>query len=98
MRVISAKTIKDFYKNKKYRNSEQSLAAWIYEVKKEEWRLPHDIKDKYRSVSILNDNRVVFNIKGNQRLVVKVNYSLKIIFIRFVGMHEEYNKINAEKI
>jgi len=53
---------------------------------------------KYRSASILNDNRVVFNIKGNQyRLVVKVNDSFKVIFIRFVGTYEEYNKIKAEK-
>lgn len=99
MRIISIKTIKDFWENKKYKDSEQALKSWYHEVKKEKWNSPHDIKKKYKSASILNDRRVVFNIKGNQyRLIVIINYILEIVFIRFIGTHEEYNKINANKI
>jgi mRNA interferase HigB len=58
-----------------------------------------EIKDKYRNASILKNNRVVFNICGNKyRLIVKINYEVQIVFIRFVGTHKEYDKINAEEI
>ena len=58
-----------------------------------------DIKDHYRSADFLNDNRVVFNIKGNHyRLVVKVHYNAKVVFVRFIGTHKEYEKINAEEV
>ena len=99
MRIISIKTIKDFWESGKYRDSEQSLKSWYHEVKKERWRSPNDIKLKYRSASILNNNRAVFNIKGNQyRLVVAINYHFRIIFIRFIGTHKEYDKIDAKTI
>jgi mRNA interferase HigB len=99
MRIISIKTIKDFWESKRYKDSEQSLRAWYHEVKKEKWKTSHDIKKKYKSASILSNERVVFNIKGNQyRLIVAVNYILQIVFIRFIGTHEEYNKINAKEI
>ena len=99
MRIISGKTIKDFWEDKRYKESEQSLRAWYHEVKKEKWQTSHDIKKKYKSASLLSNNRVVFNIKGNQyRLIVAINYDFQIVFIRFIGTHEEYNKINANKI
>ena len=99
MRIISVKTIKDFWGNDKYRDAEQPLKAWHHEAKQAKWKSPNEIKFKYRSASILNNNRVVFNIKGNQyRLVVAVNYNFQIIFIRFIGTHKEYDKINAQTI
>jgi mRNA interferase HigB len=99
MRVIAVKTIKDFYSKPKYKESEQSLKAWFWEVKQAEWKSPNDIKNKYKNVSILSDNRAIFNIKGNKyRLVVAIKYEFKIIFIRFIGTHEEYDKINAKNI
>jgi mRNA interferase HigB len=99
MRIIAVKTIKDFYSNPKYQESEQSLKAWFWEAKQAEWQSPNDIKSKYKNVSILSNNRAVFNIKGNKyRLVVAIKYEFKIIFIRFIGTHEEYDKINAKNI
>ncbi len=99
MRIISIKIIKDFWENERHNNSEQSLKSWYHEVKKEKWKSSHDIKKKYKSASILSNNRVIFNIKGNQyRLIVAVNYTFQIVFIRFIGTHEEYNKINAKEI
>jgi len=99
MRIIAIKTIKDFWKNPKCKDSEQSLKAWYHEVKKDEWKNPNDVKRKYKNASIIKNKRVVFNIAGNKyRLVVAIKYDFQIIFIRFVGTHEEYNKINSETI
>jgi len=99
MRIISIKTIKDFWENKKYRDAEQPLKAWYHEAKRAEWKNSGAIKGKYNSASILANGRVVFNIKGNQyRLVAAVNYKFQIIFIRFIGTHAEYDKIDAKTI
>ena len=97
MRIIAIKTLKDFWKTRK--DSEEPLKAWYHEVKKEVWKGSNDIKKKYKSASILSNNRAIFNIKGNKyRLIVAINYNLQIVFIRFIGTHEEYNKINAKEI
>lgn len=97
MRVISVKALREFWEN--HADAEQALRAWYQEAKAAQWKQPNDIKQRYRSSDILPDNRVVFNIKGNRyRLVVKVNYSVGIVFIRFVGTHAEYDRINAETI
>ncbi len=99
MRIISIKTIKDFWKNPKYKDSEQALRAWFFEVKKEKWISPNDVKIKYKNASIIGNNRIVFNIKGNKyRLIVSVKYKFKIVFIRFIGTHSEYDKIDAKNI
>ncbi len=99
MRIISIKTIKDFWEKVRNKDSEQSLRAWFFEVKEDDWKSPNDLKKKYRNVSIIGNSRVVFNIKGNKyRLIVAVNYKLKLVFIRFVGTHKEYDKIDAKNI
>ncbi|MFA5169323.1 MAG: type II toxin-antitoxin system HigB family toxin [Candidatus Paceibacterota bacterium] len=99
MRIISIKTLRNFWQNIKFKDSEQPLIFWCREVKKDKWKGPIDIKHKYGSASILMNNRVVFNIKGNKyRLVVRINYRIGGIFIRFIGTHEEYNKINSKEI
>lgn len=78
--------------------TEQPLKAWFSEAQKSRWSSPQEIKDKYRSASFLKGNRVVFNICGNKyRLIVRINYSSKTVFIRFVGTHSEYDAINAEE-
>ena len=99
MRIISRKTIKDFYEQPNYQDSKNSLEAWHYEAIKANWDSPNDIKQQYKSASIIADNRVVFNICGNKyRLVVKINYAVKIVYIRFVGTHKEYDKIEVTTI
>lgn len=97
MRVIAKKTLVEFWK--KHPDCEQQLKAWYDEADKEKWKSTKDIKRNYPSASILADNRVVFNIKGNNyRLIVKINYKYSMVWIRFVGTHAEYDKVNANEI
>lgn len=97
MRVIAKKTIRDFWEQ--HNDCEQQLKAWYQEAEQSEWKSPNDIKIDYPSASILEDSRVVFNIKGNKyRLIVKINYHYKMVWIRFIGTHAEYDKIDATKI
>jgi mRNA interferase HigB len=95
--VIARRTLKEFYG--KHKDAQGSLEAWYYELKHAEWKSPADIKKHYRSASVLRDSRIVFNISGNKyRLVVKVNYPTQTVFIRFIGTHKEYDRINPEVI
>ncbi|MDX9795862.1 MAG: type II toxin-antitoxin system HigB family toxin [Arcobacteraceae bacterium] len=99
MRVISKKTLKDFYEQNLYTDSKESLEAWHKEAIKANWQNPNDIKQQYRHASIIGNNRVVFNIHGNKyRLIVKINYPAQIVFIRFIGTHAQYDKINASEV
>ena len=99
MRVISKKTIKEFYEQSNYADSKDSLESWYKETTNNTWENPNDIKRQYRNASIIGNNRVVFNIHGNKyRLIVKINYYAKIVFIRFIGTHKQYDKINAQEI
>ena len=97
MRVIAKKILRDFWEN--HPDSEQQLKAWYQETSKAEWTGPKQIKSEYPSASFLVDNRVVFNIKGNKyKLIVKINYNYQMVWIRFIGTHTEYDKINANEI
>jgi len=75
------------------------LKAWYSEALKAKWKKPSEITKFYRTASIIENNRVVFNIKGNKyRLVVAVKYDFEIVYIRFIGTHTEYDKINTKEI
>ncbi len=99
MHIISRKKLKEFYEQPDYKDAEGSLTSWFHEVKRANLETPADVKALYGSADILRHNRVVFNIGGNKyRLVVKINYPTKTVFIRFVGTHREYDRIDAEVI
>jgi mRNA interferase HigB len=102
MWIISRKAITDFNAANTRKDADSAtkqLAAWYHEVKTARWESPQDVKNKYSSASILANDRVVFNICGNKyRLVAWINYKSHKLFIRFIGTHEEYDKINAEEI
>jgi mRNA interferase HigB len=99
VRIIAKGTLSDFWRLKKNEESEQTLKAWYQEAKRANWNSPNDIKIQYKNASILKNSRVVFNIAGNKyRLVVRINYYFKIVYIRFINTHEEYDKIDAETI
>ena len=69
--------------------------SWYYEASAAEWQTPQNIKDRYRSASFLENNVVIFNIKGNKyRLVTKISYKRKTVFIKWIGTHAEYDKKN----
>ena len=96
---LSINKLKVFWSDSRFKDSEQSLRAWYAEAKNANWSNPDDIKKQYRNASIISINRVVFNIKGNEyRLVVSLRYEFKIVYIRFIGTHKQYDKINAEEI
>ena len=97
MRVIAKKTLRDFWA--KHPDCEQQLKAWYQEAEDAKWKSPKDIKRDYPSASFLAGNRIVFNIKGNHyRLIVRVNYDYGMVWIRFVGTHAAYDKIDADKV
>ncbi len=97
MRVIALKTLKD-YANE-FHQAEQALFSWNEEATEALWNNPNELKVHYRNASILNNKRVVFNIHGNSyRLIVDIEYRLKIVFVVWFGTHKQYDKINANTI
>lgn len=97
MRVIAKKHLVDYWK--KHPDAEQQLKSWYDEAVKAEWKTPQDIKNHYANASFVGHNRVVFNIKGNDhRLIVAVAYRLGAVYIKFVGTHRQYDKINAATV
>jgi mRNA interferase HigB len=97
MRIISRKALREFWE--KHPDARQALQAWYTDVKRANWRTPSDIKNVYRNASFILNNRVVFNIKGNRyRVIVAIQYQFKIVYIRFVGTHQEYDHIDAATI
>ena len=99
MHVIKRKTLFKFFQQPAHQDAKGPLEAWYYEAKHAQWASPADVKGQYGSASILKDNRVVFNIAGNKyRLVVKINYDSKTVFVRFIGTHRAYDKIDAEVV
>jgi mRNA interferase HigB len=97
MRIIAKKTLRDFWE--KYPDSQESLENWYCEATKSDWSTPQQVKDKFRNASIIADNRVVFNIKGNDyRLIVRINYPHHLIYIKFIGTHKQYDAVEASKV
>lgn len=90
MRVISIKILREFWEI--HSDCQQQLKSWFQETSKAEWKNPNEIKLEYPGASLLGDNRVVFNIKGNHyRIIVKINFEYQMVWIRFVGTHSEYD-------
>jgi mRNA interferase HigB len=97
MRIISRKALREFWE--RYPDAEQALQAWYHDTRRASWKTPADIRNTYRNASIVGNNRVVFNIRGNQyRLIVAVQYQHGIVYIRFVGTHQEYDAVDAAAI
>ncbi len=97
MRIIAKKILRQLWQ--KHPDCEQQLKAWFQETSKSKWVNPNEIKKEYPNASVLANNRIVFNIKGNSyRLIVRINYNYQMIWIRFIGTHAEYDKIDATKI
>ena len=97
MRVIAKGTLREFWL--RYPDAEESLLAWYREAERANWDQPSAVKAQFRNCSILKSGRVVFNIKGNHyRLAVQINYPYRVVYIRFVGTHAEYDKIDADEV
>jgi mRNA interferase HigB len=97
MRIISRKTLKEFWE--KQPDAAQPLQAWYADLWASRWKSPSEIKTAYRNASFVGNNRVVFNIKGDMcRIVAAVQYQFGIVYIRFVGTHEAYERIDAATV
>lgn len=99
MRIIVRKALKDFWEKSPHRDAEQPLKAWFKEVEIADWATPSDVKRIYRNASFAGNDRVVFNIAGNKyRLVVRINYPYRVVYIRFIGTHKAYDHIEVKEM
>ncbi|HVJ36657.1 MAG TPA: type II toxin-antitoxin system HigB family toxin [Stenotrophomonas sp.] len=97
MKVIAVRSLREFWE--RHPPAEQPLKAWYDEAKHAHWQQPQDIKLRYASASFVGRNRVVFNIKGNDyRLIVAVAYRFQAVYIKFVGTHAEYDRVDAATV
>ncbi len=101
MRVISRRTFREFWE--RHRKAEAPLRAWFAEAKRARWTRPADVKAMHRSASVIDDRRIVFNVKGTDyRLLVRVTWETEHrrgrIHIRFIGTHDEYNRLNTAEV
>jgi mRNA interferase HigB len=100
MRIIALSTLKTFWEvNPEYMDAKEPTLAWYRQALAADWSAPADVKQDFRNASILKDGRVVFNIAGNKyRLVVWINYAYRVVYIRFIGTHAQYDKIDVQTI
>ena len=97
MRIVAIGTLRDFWK--RHPGAEQPLKAWYDKARIAHWTTPQEIKRRYADASFVGRNRVVFNIKGNDyRLIVAVAYRFQAVYIKFVGTHAQYDRIDAATV
>lgn len=97
MKIVAISTLRNFWTRNP--DAEQPLRAWHDEARHARWKIPQDIRNHYASASFVGRNRVVFNIKGNDyRLIVAVAYRFQAVYIKFVGTHTQYNRIDAATV
>jgi mRNA interferase HigB len=100
VRIIALSTLRVFLgQSPNYADAREPMMAWYQQVIQADWASPAELKEAIRSASILKDGRPVFNIAGNKyRIVVWINYPYRIVYIRFVGTHRQYDRIDAQTI
>jgi mRNA interferase HigB len=97
MRIIARKTLREYAE--RHPEIAGQLDAWYHDTRRADWATPADLISVYRSASILPNRRVVFNIKGNRyRLVVAINYAHRIVYVRWFGTHQEYDKVDVTTV
>jgi mRNA interferase HigB len=100
VRIIAKRTLRQFWeRDRRFTDAKRALEDWYVQVSQADWATPADVKGQYGDASILKGSRVVFNICGNKyRLIVKINYPYRVVYIRFIGTHAEYDLIDAETV
>ena len=99
MRIVAVSTLRNFWIRPGRHDAEQPLRTWVHIVKAANWSNPAEVKEMFRSADILPNDRLVFNIGGNKyRLIVAVHYRGKRVFVRFIGTHAEYDRIDATRV
>jgi mRNA interferase HigB len=96
-RILAKSTLRTFWE--KHPDCEQNLKTWYKTAVEYDWKSPNKVKETYNNATIIANNRIVFNIKGNSyRLVVQFNFTRSWAFIRFIGTHKEYDTIDVKTI
>jgi mRNA interferase HigB len=99
VRVIALATLRAFWGERRYGDAREPLLAWYRHVLKADWASPAEVKREFGSASILRDGRVVFTIGGNKcRLVVWINFPYRVVYIRFIGTHEQYDRVDVQTV
>jgi mRNA interferase HigB len=99
MRTIARKTLREFWIQRTHTDAEQQLKSWFRQASNANWASPAEIEAVYPSTSVVGDSGIVFNIAGNKyRLVVKVNFPCRVLYIRFVGTHRQHDEIDLTKV
>lgn len=100
MRIIALSTMRDFWESSAaYADARGPALAWYRQVLKADWGSPAEVKRDFGSASVLRDGRIVFNIAGNKyRLVVWINYAYRVVYVRFIGTHAAYDRIDAQTV
>ncbi len=97
MRIFTYKRLREFWE--RHPDAKQPLLAWYKDAEDADWDTPTAVKSRYPNASVIRNNRVVFNVKGNNyRLVVQINYPYRAVYIRFLGTHAEYDRADAEEV
>ena len=96
MRIIAKSTLREFWEH--HPDAKVSLETWYKRASKETWNTPGEATAMYSQASAIGNNRIVFRIKENYRLVVEVNYRNGMVFVRFIGTHAQYDRIDAEEV
>lgn len=100
MRIIALSTLKAFWEDQpEYSDAKDQTLAWYRHALKADWATPADVKEDFRNASILKNGRAVFNIAGNKyRIIVWINYTYRVVYIRFIGTHAQYDRVDAQTI
>ena len=96
MHIVALRNLETYWHQPGRRDAEGALKAWFAEVKSAQWTCPQDVKSQYANASIIANNRVVLNIKGNDyRLIVAIAYRMQYVYVKFIGTHAEYDRVDA---
>ena len=97
MRIVAKRTLREFWQI--HPDAEIALQEWHRQVETEDWETPADLQDRYPNASIVGNDRPVFRIRGNNyRLVARIFYPARVIYIRFIGTHAEYDRVDAQEV
>ena len=99
MQIVALRNLEFYWKQPNRGDSEGALKAWFAEARLAKWTSPQDVKNHYANASVITNNRIVFNIKGNDyRLIVAIAYRMQYVYVKFIGTHSEYDKVDAATV
>jgi len=99
MQIVALRNLESYWEQPNCSDAAGALRAWFAEVRLAQWTSPQDVKNQYANASIIANNRVVFNIKGNHyRLILAIAYKMQYVYVKFIGTHAEYDKVDASVV